>query len=66
MPLTESSRGTITTILFTDLVNSTDLMRRLGDERALPLFDAAVRQFREIGMAGWLRRVEELRRALLA
>jgi tetratricopeptide (TPR) repeat protein len=37
-----------------------------GDrERALPLLDAAVRQFREIGMAGWLRRAEELRRALL-
>jgi len=33
-----------------------------GDrERALPLLDAALAQFREIGMTGWLRRGEELR-----
>jgi len=38
--------------------------RRAGDgdrERALPLLDAALAQFREIGMTGWLRRGEELR-----
>jgi tetratricopeptide (TPR) repeat protein len=34
-----------------------------GDrERALPLLDAALAQFREIGMTGWLRRGEELRK----
>ena len=33
-----------------------------GDrERALPLLDAALAQFREIGMAGWVRRGDELR-----
>lgn len=30
-------------------------------ERALPLLDAALAQFREIGMTGWARRAEELR-----
>jgi len=38
-----------------------------GDrERALPLLDAALVQFREIGMTGWLRRGEELREQLMA
>jgi tetratricopeptide (TPR) repeat protein len=37
-----------------------------GDrERALPLLDAALTQFRDIGMTGWLRRGEELRDRLL-
>jgi tetratricopeptide (TPR) repeat protein len=37
-----------------------------GDrERALPLLDAALAQFREIGMTGWVRRGEELRERLL-
>jgi len=37
-----------------------------GDrERALPLLDAALSQFREIGMTGWVRRGEELRNQLL-
>lgn len=32
-----------------------------GDaERARPLFDAAVTQFKSIGMTGWLRRSENL------
>ncbi len=32
-----------------------------GDrERALPLLDAALAQFRDIGMTGWVRRAEEL------
>jgi tetratricopeptide (TPR) repeat protein len=32
-----------------------------GDrERAKPLLDAAIAQFRDIGMTGWLRRAEEL------
>jgi tetratricopeptide (TPR) repeat protein len=36
-----------------------------GDhERALPLLDAALAQFREIGMTGWVRRGEELREQL--
>ena len=36
-----------------------------GDrERALPLLDAALAQFREIGMTGWARRGEELREQL--
>jgi class 3 adenylate cyclase/tetratricopeptide (TPR) repeat protein len=37
-----------------------------GDhERALPLLDAALAQFREIGMTGWLRRGADLRKQLL-
>jgi hypothetical protein len=37
-----------------------------GDrERALPLLDAATVEFRTIGMPGWVRRAEDLRRALL-
>ena len=42
--------------------------RRAGDgdrERALLLLDAALAQFREIGMTGWIRRGEELRNQLL-
>jgi len=36
-----------------------------GDrERALPLLDAALAQFRDIGMTGWLRRAEDLRNQL--
>jgi len=41
--------------------------RRAADgdrERALPLLDAALAQFREIGMTGWVRRGEELRKRL--
>ena len=43
------------------------LARRAADgdrERALPLLDAAMRQFSEIGMTGWVRRAEELRASL--
>jgi len=32
--VTELARGSIATILFTDVVDSTVLMQRLGDERA--------------------------------
>jgi tetratricopeptide (TPR) repeat protein len=40
------------------------MYQRLGDrERAAPLWDAALRQFREIGMTGWIRRAEELRQS---
>jgi tetratricopeptide (TPR) repeat protein len=41
--------------------------RRAADgdrERALPLLGAALAQFREIGMTGWVRRGEELRNRL--
>jgi tetratricopeptide (TPR) repeat protein len=40
-------------------------VRRAADgdrERALPLLDAALAQFREIGMTGWLRRGADLRK----
>ncbi|MEX1253735.1 MAG: AAA family ATPase [Dehalococcoidia bacterium] len=36
--------------------------RRGQRERAAPLWDAALQQFREIGMTGWVRRAEELQR----
>jgi len=36
----ETARAPITTILFTDLVDSTTLMQRVGDERARTLFAA--------------------------
>src|SRR5215472_5147444 len=35
----ETARAPITTILFTDLVDSTTLMQRVGDERAQKLFE---------------------------
>jgi hypothetical protein len=36
-----------------------------GDpDRARPLLDAACNQFEEIGMTGWIRRADELRRQL--
>jgi len=38
--MAETARAPITTILFTDLVNSTALMQRVGDERARTLFAA--------------------------
>jgi tetratricopeptide (TPR) repeat protein len=38
-----------------------------GDrERALPLLDAAMQQFAEIGMTGWTRQAEELRGTITA
>ncbi len=37
--MAEVARAAITTILFTDLVDSTTLMRRVGDERAQRLFE---------------------------
>ena len=38
-----------------------------GDrERALPLLEAAMRQFSDIGMSGWARLAEELRTRLSA
>ncbi|HTF32108.1 MAG TPA: AAA family ATPase [Myxococcota bacterium] len=37
--MTEAARAAITTILFTDLVDSTGLMQRVGDERAQGLFE---------------------------
>jgi hypothetical protein len=51
----------------TDFEEARMLARRAapGDrERALPLLDAAVRQFEAIGMPGWIRRAQELRREL--
>ena len=37
--MSETARAPITTILFTDLVDSTTLMQRVGDERAQKLFE---------------------------
>jgi len=37
--MTEAARAAITTILFTDLVDSTTLMQRVGDERAQRFFE---------------------------
>jgi hypothetical protein len=37
--MVETARAPITTILFTDLVDSTTLMQRVGDERAQKLFE---------------------------
>ena len=37
--MSEAARAAITTILFTDLVDSTALMQRVGDERAQRLFE---------------------------
>ncbi|HYB12240.1 MAG TPA: AAA family ATPase [Myxococcota bacterium] len=37
--MVETARAAITTILFTDLVDSTTLMQRVGDERAQKLFE---------------------------
>ena len=37
--MSELARGSIATILFTDLVDSTVLMQRLGDERAQRVFE---------------------------
>ena len=37
--MAETARAPITTILFTDLVDSTTLMQRVGDERAQKLFE---------------------------
>ena len=51
----------------TDFEEARMLARRAapGDgERALPLLDAALRQFEAIGMPGWIRRAEALRREL--
>ncbi len=33
---------------------------RASKERAAPLLDAALQQFRELGMSGWIRRAEDL------
>src|SRR6516162_2850328 len=38
-PMVDTARAPITTILFTDLVDSTTLMQRVGDERAQKLFE---------------------------
>ena len=35
----ETARAPVATILFTDLVDSTTLMQRVGDERAQKLFE---------------------------
>ena len=37
--MTEATRGSISTILFTDLVDSTTVMQRLGDDRAQRVFE---------------------------
>src|SRR5215472_274411 len=37
--MAEAARGSISTILFTDVVDSTALMQRLGDERARRVFE---------------------------
>jgi hypothetical protein len=47
--------SSIATILFTDVVDSTALMQRLGDE-----LDRARTQFEDIGMSGWLRHAAQL------
>jgi class 3 adenylate cyclase len=38
--MTDSRSSALTTILFTDLVNSTQLMQRAGDEDAQRIFKA--------------------------
>jgi class 3 adenylate cyclase len=38
--MSESARSAVTTILFTDLVNSMDLLQRIGDERGQRVFGA--------------------------
>jgi class 3 adenylate cyclase len=38
--MSEPARSAVTTILFTDLVNSTDLLGRIGDERGQRVFEA--------------------------
>jgi class 3 adenylate cyclase len=65
----DGSSGLVT-ILFTDLVGSTELLSRAGEEavleadldapRARSLLDSARREFEALGMTGWLRKVGEL------
>jgi len=43
----EAARGSISTILFTDVVDSTVLMQRLGDERARSIFERHRRMLRD-------------------
>ena len=38
--MTSEPRAEITTILFTDLVSSTDLVQRVGDDAAQRIFEA--------------------------
>jgi hypothetical protein len=54
--------SSIATILFTDVVDSTVLLQRLGDERARAraLLDRARAQFEDNGMSGWRRRAAQL------
>jgi class 3 adenylate cyclase len=43
----EAARGSISTILFTDVVDSTGLLQRLGDERARSVFERHHRMLRD-------------------
>ena len=54
--MSELARGSIATILFTDLVDSTVLMQRLGDERAQRVFDRHRRMLTDRGPPGHSRR----------
>jgi class 3 adenylate cyclase len=45
--MTEAARGSIATILFTDVVDSTAVMQRLGDERAQRVFEQHHRMLAE-------------------
>jgi hypothetical protein len=54
--MVETSRAPITTILFTDLVDSTTLMQRVGDERAQKLFETHQRRLWFVGFAPASRR----------
>jgi class 3 adenylate cyclase len=63
--MAEAARAAITPILFTDLVDSTALMQRVGDERAQRLFETHHRllsdavsahggsELRWLGVASW-------------
>ena len=58
--MAEIARAPITTILFTDLVDSTTLMQRVGDERAQKLFEThhqllsdAVSAHGGVSSSGW-------------
>jgi class 3 adenylate cyclase len=64
--MAEAARGSIATILFTDVLDSSAFLQRLGDERALALLDRARRQFEDLGMTGWLRRAAQAAHALAA
>ena len=64
--MAETARAPVTTILFTDLVDSTTLMQRVGDECAQKVFETHHQYLAGVASAGGGSELQRLGKGLMA